>query len=233
MRRTYRSLSEAAGGTPSQVGQGAPRPRRVGNRPSSSSCRTSGGPWTRPSPSSSSRNTTSSSAPSAGFLRSPGYSASSNSPFYFGASDTASRSRRNTIRRPWRWSRRRNDRPAELRLRFLSWWDYGSRPWTAGSIRRRGQLPERIRARGTVHHLPERDRGGLAHGDPLLEGDMKRHRPTSAPRRGDPDGSRPPGRRLPQRDPPTCGLHLPRPLPIRSVRRLGPGHAAQNAHTCS
>ena len=101
----------------------------------------------------------------------------------------------------------------------------GRRPW--GPSDRRGQLPERIRARGTVHHGPERDGGDLPPGDPAPGRRHETASPELQPRgRRDPLGGRPPRRRVPERDPPSGGLHLPRPLRSGPLRGLGPGHAA-------
>ena len=101
----------------------------------------------------------------------------------------------------------------------------GRRPW--GPSDRRGQLPERIRARGTVHHGPERDGGDLPPGDPAPGRRHETASPELQPRgRRDPLGGRPPRRRVPERDPPSGRLHLPRPLRSGPLRGLGPGHAA-------
>jgi len=208
MRRTTLPL-RAAGGTPPQVGQGAPRPRRVGNR-LLVSCEHSGGRG-RVHPFKLSRIRQSSSAPSCRVSSGrPGVQCVQQQPVLLrGVRIQASRSRRNTIRRPGDGSATQDtDRPAELRPALLSWWDYGSRPWTAGSIRPSRTTSRRIRARGqfiTSQNETERSRPWCPPPGGRHEAGTVRTQP-AVPATLTGAAS---GRRLPQRDPPPCGLHLP------------------------
>jgi len=60
------------------------------------------------------------------FLRSPGYSPSSGSPFYFGAFGYAIPKPTDYYPAAWQWfATQDSNTPPELRPAYLSWWDYG------------------------------------------------------------------------------------------------------------
>src|SRR5207247_292923 len=117
------------------------------------------------------------------FLRSPGYSASSNSPFYFGAFGYSIPKPTEYYPAAWRWlATQDTDRPAELRPAFLSWWDYGFEavdrgvhPTVADNFQNgfalAGQFITAQNETEAISLLVIR----------LLEGDMKLHRPNFSP----------------------------------------------------
>src|SRR2546422_597915 len=117
------------------------------------------------------------------FLRSPGYSPSSTSPFYFGAFGYSIPKPTEYYPAAWSWfATQDKDRPAELRPAFLSWWDYGFEatdrgvhPTVADNFQNgyaiAGQFITAQNETEAISLLVVR----------LLEGDMKLNRPNFSP----------------------------------------------------
>ena len=117
------------------------------------------------------------------FLRSPGYSPSSTSPFYFGAFGYSIPKPTEYYPAAWSWfATQDKDQPAELRPAFLSWWDYGFEatdrgvhPTVADNFQNgyaiAGQFITAQNETEAISLLVVR----------LLEGDMKLNRPNFSP----------------------------------------------------